>query len=83
MVASIVSLIFYQRESTRIDSQPNPSHAKRAILPTDKKPGVRPVGIGKVLRRIVGKAVMSVLQRDMVSATAPVQVCASLPGGVR
>ena len=25
---------------------------------------------------------MSILQRDMVSATAPIQVCAGLPGGV-
>ena len=38
--------------------------------------------MGEVLRRIVGKAVMSLVQRDMVSATAPTQVCAGLPGGV-
>ena len=53
------------------------------LVPLDKKPGVRPVGIGEVLRRIVGKAVMRIVQRDMVSATAPIQVsCAGLPGGV-
>ena len=52
------------------------------LVPLDKKPGVRPVGIGEVLRGIVGKAVMSIVQRDMVSATAPMQVCAGLPGGV-
>ena len=40
------------------------------------------MGIGEVLRRIVGKAVMSHVQRDMVSATAPTQVCAGLPGGM-
>ena len=40
------------------------------------------MGIGEVLRRIVGKAIMSIVQRDMVSATAPIQVCAGLPGGV-
>ena len=52
------------------------------LVPLDKKPGVRPVGIGEVLRRIVGKAIMKVVQRDMVSATSPTQVCAGLPGGV-
>ena len=52
------------------------------LIPLDKKPGVRPVGIGEVLRRVIGKAVMTVLQRDMVRATAPLQVCAGIPGGV-
>ena len=52
------------------------------LVPLDKKPGIRPVGIGEVLRRIVGKAVMSLVQRDKASATAPTQVCAGLPGGV-
>ena len=52
------------------------------LVPLDKKPGVRPIGIGEVLRRIVGKAVMQVLKREMVECTAPIQVCAGIPGGV-
>ena len=52
------------------------------LIPLDKKPGVRPVGIGEVLRRIIGKAISRVLQSDMVGATAPIQVCAGLSGGV-
>ena len=52
------------------------------LVPLDKKPGVRPVGIGEVLRRIIGKAVMTVVQKDMAQCTAPIQVCAGLPGGV-
>ena len=52
------------------------------LLPLDKKPGVRPIGIGEVLRRIVGKATTTVLKPELVNATAPLQTCAGLPGGI-
>ena len=52
------------------------------LLPLDKKPGVRPIGIGKVLRRIFGKATTTVLKPELVNATAPLQTCAGLPGGI-
>ena len=38
------------------------------LLPLDKKPGVRPVGIGEVWRRLIGKAVMAVTNRDIIAA---------------
>ncbi len=65
----------------------NPDHLQSftagRLIPLAKKPsGVRPIGIGEVLRRIVGKAVTSILKHDLVASTAPVQVCAGLPGGV-
>ena len=58
------------------------SYTAGRLIPLDKKPGVRPIGIGEVLRRIVGKAITSVLKPDIVESTAPIQVCAGLPGGV-
>ena len=36
------------------------------LIPLDKNPGLRPIGIGETLRRILGKAVMSVLKRDVL-----------------
>ena len=48
----------------------------------DKKPGVRPIGIGEILRRIVGKAVTTVVKPELVNSTAPIQTCAGLPGGI-
>ena len=44
--------------------------------------GVRPVGIGEVLRRIVGKALMKHMNNEVVSSTAPIQACSGLSGGV-
>ena len=35
------------------------------LTPLDKNAGLRPIGIGETLRRILGKAVMSVLKEDV------------------
>ena len=48
-----------------------------------KKPsGVRPIGVWEILRRIVGKAVTSVLKPELVNSTAPIQTCAGISGGI-
>lgn len=51
------------------------------LIPLDKNPGVRPVGIGEVLRRIIGKSLMTVLRSDITRATGVSQVCAGHPSG--
>ncbi len=58
------------------------SYIAGRLIPLDKNPGVRPIGVGEVLRRIVGKAVMHVLKPEIVGSTAPIQVCGGLKGGV-
>ena len=52
------------------------------LIPLDKSPGVRPIGIGEVLRRIVSSATMTMLKPELVAATAPLQTCAGLTGGI-
>ena len=44
----------------------------------DKCPGVRPIGISETVRRIVGKAIMTVLNPYVAASTGPVQLCAGL-----
>lgn len=51
------------------------------LIPLDKNPGVRPVGIGEVLRRIIGKSVMATLRKDVMHAAGAAQVCAGQPAG--
>ena len=52
------------------------------LLPLDKDPGLRPIGIGEVLRRILGKAVTSVLRGDLQDCAGSQQLCVGQDGGV-
>jgi len=38
------------------------------LIPLNKNPGLRPIGIGETLRRIIGKTVAKVLKKDVVDA---------------
>ena len=51
------------------------------LIPLDKNPGLRPIGIGETLRRILGKAVMNVLKLDVKSSVGNLQLCAGHTGG--
>ena len=53
----------------------------RRLVPLNKNPGVRPIGIGEVLRRIIGKAVTTVLKREMQDSAGGLQLCVGLEGG--
>ena len=51
------------------------------LIPLDKSPGVRPVGVGEVLLRIIGKAILTVLKSDILNVTCYQQLCAGLESG--
>jgi hypothetical protein len=44
--------------------------------------GVRPIGIGEILHRIVAKAIVKTVNSDVVEATTPIQLCSGIPSGV-
>lgn len=46
------------------------------LMPLYKCLGLRPIGIGEVLRRIMGKCVMAVLKKDVLKAAGNLQLCA-------
>ena len=51
------------------------------LIPLDKHPGLRPIGVGDVLRRITGKVVVSVLRKDVIASVGSLQVCAGHDAG--
>jgi len=53
------------------------------LIPLDKCPGVRPIGpgVGEVPRRIIAKAILRMIGKDIEEAAGPLQVCAGRDGG--
>ena len=51
------------------------------LIALDKCPGVRPIGIGEVARRIIGKAIARILGYEIQEITAPLQTCAGRLSG--
>ena len=53
------------------------------LIPLDKKGGgIRPIGIGEVLRRIIAKSVSSVLRNDIQRAAGTLQTCSGIEAGI-
>lgn len=60
-----------EKEETRLEA-----FLACGIIPFDKNPGLRPVGVGEVLRRIFGKVVMKIAKEDITKLVGPLQLCA-------
>ena len=52
------------------------------LVALDKNPGVRPIGVGETVRRLVTKAVLHVLRHDILDSVGVHQLCAGQTGGV-
>lgn len=51
------------------------------LIPLDKCPGLRPIGIGETYRRIIGKAIVAYLKVPILKATGATQLCAGQEAG--
>ena len=51
------------------------------LITLDKRPGVRPIGIGEVHIRIIAKAILVLLKQDILDAAGPLQVCVGQESG--
>ena len=52
------------------------------LIPLDKNPGLRPIGIGESLRRIIGKTVMMNVKNDVCQCVGSLQTCAGQEAGI-
>ena len=51
------------------------------LIPLDKAPGIRLIGVGEVLRRVVGKSISRVANKVIKEAAGPLQTCAGHGAG--
>jgi len=51
------------------------------LIPLNKNPGLRPIGIGETLRRIIGKSVARALKQEVTNSVGSLQVCAGQDAG--
>ena len=53
----------------------------RCLTPLDKNPGVRPIGIGEVIMRVIGSCIMEVMRDEVKCAAGNLQVCVGHKAG--
>ena len=53
------------------------------LIPLDRKPGLRPIGVEEVLQRIAGKAVIMLFKNEVTHAAAALQFSAGQDAGVQ
>lgn len=65
--------------TTAVDGEALEAFTAARLIPLDKCPGVRPIAVGEVHRRIIGKTIMDAIESDVRSVTAPLQLCVGIP----
>ena len=51
------------------------SYPSCTLIPLDKNPGIQPIGVREVLKRIIGKTISTFLKEEIKLAAGPLQVC--------
>ena len=67
--------------SNLIDPNVLNSYVACRLIPLNKNPGIRPIGIGEILRRIIRKAICWVLNPEIQKAAGPLHASTGLKGG--
>ena len=76
-----ISILTRKLATTIIDPASIDSLVACNLIPLSKNPGIRPIGVGETLRRIMGKAINWTLKEDIQSAAGPLQVATGVESG--
>ena len=81
-LCSALALCAQRLASTYDEPESMVAYTSCRLIPLDKSPGVRPIGIGEVIRRIIGKAILSVADGAVKEVAGCVQLCAGQDSGM-
>ena len=76
-----LALVAKKIATTYVDPNGLGSFTACRLIALDKMPGVRPIGIGEVSRRIVSKAIISVVSDEIKEVAGTTQLCAGQEAG--
>ena len=76
-----LALVAKKIATTNVDPNGLGSFTACRLIALDKMPGVRPIGIGEVSRRIVSKAIISVVSDEIKEVAGTTQLCAGQEAG--
>ena len=76
-----ISAFAHRISTSYVNSKYLSAYCACRLIPLDKRPGVRPIGVGEVLRRIIGKTVMRITGHDLQQVAGSSQLCAGQMGG--
>ena len=81
LLSEAISKVAQRLATECVDPSHIDSFLNCRLIPLDKNPGIRPIGIGEVIRRIIGKAISVLTKSDVVDAMGPLQLSAGQNGG--
>jgi len=76
-----LALIIKRLCTEKVNSKSIEALLASRLIPLDKNPGLCPIGVGEILRRIAGKVVTSALRDEIISSIGCLQTCAGLEAG--
>ena len=77
-----VARIAIRIATEEIDSEFLEPYNACRLIPLDKNPGVRPIGVGEVLRRIIGRSILRCIQNDLKLLGTNQQLCLGQKCGI-
>ena len=80
-LCAALAFVVRRISTTFVDPSTLQAYINCRLIPLDKHPGVRPFGIGEVVRGIIGKAIMKLIKYDLQDAVGSLQLCAGQDAG--
>ena len=80
-LARMIKILCTEIIDPNLDSRDLEAYLACRLIPLNKCQGVRPIGIGEILRRIFGKVIIGVIRPDIINSAGSLELCAGQKAG--